>query len=190
MIRVVVALLLAWAAPASASFLYRGAGAASYPAASPCTADVVTHSGEEIRVVNCGIGESFFLRVPFLKDSSNSWSYLFQWETPSAGAGKVCLTVEAAALPDGADADATVTETVASVPDAAGDASQGADAVNISGWSSPVAVRNADGDVSCAGTPSVCEHAEVRLIVTRVACSADDLAGDASIRMLVADTNP
>jgi hypothetical protein len=30
----------------------------------------------------------------------------------------------------------------------------------------------------------------VRLIVTRIACAADDLAGDAKARLVVADTNP
>ncbi len=184
-----VILVLA-ALPASASIITRGAGHAIYPASSPCSAGSVTHDGTDYPTAECGIGESFHLVVPFYKDAANAWAYSVHWESDSATTDNVCWTVEAAAFPDSTDMTAAVTENIAIVPDAGGDANQGTDVRQITAWSSPATVRNVDGDIDCTGFPSSCEHAETRWIVTRVACSADDLAGDAKVRAVQADTNP
>lgn len=185
---ILLALLLA--SPASAAIITRGAGHAIYPASSPCTAGTVTHDGTQVPVAECAIGEAFHVVVPFYKDAANAWSYRIHWESDSATTDFACWHVEAAAYPDGTLMTAAVTENVADVPSAAGDANQAANTRQMTAWSAAVAVRNAASDVDCTGAPSSCEHAEVRLIVTRVECAANDLAGDAKVRLIQADVNP
>lgn len=186
----VASVALLFAGPAAATILTRGAGHAIYPAGSPCEAATVTHDGTQLPVASCAIGESFHVVVPFPRDAANAWAYQVHWESGSVSTDVTCWRVQAAAYPDSADMTAAVTENAVTVPSSAGDANQGADVRQVTAYSAAATVRNADGDVDCAGAPSSCEGAEVRLIVTRIACAANDLAGDAKARLIVADTNP
>lgn len=187
---ILAAFALLLASPAAGAIITRGAGHAIYPAASPCTASTVTHDGTQVPVAECAIGEAFHVVVPFYKDAANSWQYRLHWESDSVTEDVVCWQVQAAAYPDSTDMTASVTENAVTVPNTTGDANQSADVRQITAWSASTTVRNADGDVDCTGSPSSCEFAEVRLIVTRVACASGDLAGDAKARLIQADTNP
>lgn len=178
------------ASPAAATILTRVAGNAIYPAASNCAAGTVTHDGTVLPVAECAIGEAVHFTVPFPRDGANSWKYLVHWQSASATTDVTCWRVQAAAYPDTTDMTAAVTENAVTAPDSTGDANQAADTRQVTAYSAAAVVRNADGDIDCTGSPSACEGAEVRLIVTRIACDANDLAGDAKLRIVVADTNP